>query len=109
MLAQSAIGIGTVPELLFDSTKTAMSSTGKNTALPPGPRPIRSFVSDWPAVVALARSQKCLRMVLLGLALASRLMGAGLPAELRALLDADPITVDLAKEVERSIFDPQSV
>jgi hypothetical protein len=64
---------------------------------------------DWPAVVALARSQKCLRMVLLGLALASRLMGAGLPAELRALLDADPITVDLAKEVERSIFDPQSV
>ncbi len=59
---------------------------------------------DWHAVFDRARSQRCMRMLLLGLTLANRLRGAMLPAEAEALLAADRTVANLAGQVERSLF-----
>ena len=59
---------------------------------------------DWDAMFERARSQGCLRMLLLGLTLANRLSGAMLPVQAEALLAADRTVVHLAGYVEQSLF-----
>ena len=59
---------------------------------------------DWEAILDRARSQHCLRMLLLGLLVAKRLRGVTLPANLDAILSADPELSNLAAEVEQTLF-----
>jgi len=60
----------------------------------------------WEAIPDHAQSQHCLRMLLLGLALANRLQGSPLPASVAAILSVDPVARRLADEVEWNLFAP---
>jgi len=64
----------------------------------------RSKHPDWPRVFARAEELKATRMVNLGLALASRLLGAPLNDEVRARVDADATALTLAKQIERRLL-----
>lgn len=54
---------------------------------------------DWPAVLRSARTQGCLRMVLLALALAGRLIGTGLPEIIAREIERDGVAPALAADV----------
>ncbi len=45
---------------------------------------------SWPTLLDRARSQRCLRAVLVGASLANRLLGVELPADMRLAIAADP-------------------
>ena len=59
---------------------------------------------DWLVLFERARSQGCLRMLLLGLTLANRLMEVPLPAQAQALIARDRTVVDLANRAQQSLF-----
>ena len=59
---------------------------------------------DWPMLLTRAREQGCLRMLLLGLALAERVAGARLAPEAAAALAAEPAAERLAAEVIARLF-----
>ena len=54
---------------------------------------------DWHALIARARADGCLRMLLLAIRLADALLGVGPADQIRALLRTDPVVEDLAHEV----------
>ncbi|MDQ3744794.1 MAG: nucleotidyltransferase family protein [Acidobacteriota bacterium] len=60
---------------------------------------------DWPLVLALARDSRVERMLLLGLGLASGLLGAPLPEDLSRRARADAAAARLSREVARRMFD----
>jgi Uncharacterised nucleotidyltransferase len=60
---------------------------------------------DWQLVGALARDSRIERMLMLGLKLASGLLGAPLPEELRRRARADAAASRLSVEVARRMFD----
>ena len=64
---------------------------------------------DWNAVIARAREQRCLRMLLLGLRTSSRLLGTTIPGQALSLLDSDPSIERLARQVEISLFNERYV
>jgi hypothetical protein len=66
---------------------------------------------DWTRLLHQARQLRCERMVLLGLYLASTLLGSVLPAGVRAHVEADGRVPALGAEVRRVLFtgsDPQT-
>jgi hypothetical protein len=56
----------------------------------------RTPALDWDATLARARSQACRRMILIGLALAHRVLGAPLPAEIQRIIVRDRAALTLA-------------
>jgi hypothetical protein len=59
---------------------------------------------DWNGLLDRARSQRCLRIVLLGLLLANRFRGDPLPGAVAAIVSSDHVVSELADSVERTIF-----
>jgi hypothetical protein len=60
---------------------------------------------DWPLALTLAREARVERMLLLGLRLASGLLGAPLPEEVRGRVRAEAAAARLSREVVRRGFD----
>ncbi len=60
---------------------------------------------DWDTLIARARAEGCLRMLLLALRLAEALLGAASPGRIRDLHRADPVVDELAMEVIAKLFD----
>jgi hypothetical protein len=60
----------------------------------------------WPPVVERARKEGCLRMLLLGLALAEEILEAPLPPAVRASLARNPEVRKLVPDVRRRMLDP---
>lgn len=60
---------------------------------------------DWTFALAFARDSRVERMLLLGLGLASELLGAPLPEDLRRRAQSDAAATRLSREVARRMFD----
>lgn len=65
---------------------------------------LRSSALDWDAVVGRARTYKCERMVLLGLALVRRLLDAELPEPIAAGIALDRMVSKLGEEVAARLW-----
>jgi hypothetical protein len=61
---------------------------------------------DWGCALERAREQGCLRMCLLGLALAASLLDCDVPEPAESLLKDDPVAQRLAGDVARSMTSP---
>jgi hypothetical protein len=61
----------------------------------------------WSQLTSAARDHGTLRMVLIGLVLASDVCGASLPDEVRRLVRSDRTAVALAERSSRALFDPR--
>lgn len=62
-------------------------------------------IVDWRGLLDRAAAYGCRRRCLIGAALARRLTGVSLPAELDSAVDEDPVAVELAHEAEQHLFD----
>lgn len=62
---------------------------------------------DWSVIMSRAESLGATRMVLLGLVLAGRLLGAPVPAAILARAEGDVSVNQLARKVEASLFDQE--
>ena len=61
---------------------------------------------EWPGLLDRARSEGSLRMLLLAVSLAARVLAAPVPAEVLALADRKPDVVELRRRVVDRLFDP---
>lgn len=59
---------------------------------------------DWPGLLERARAEGMLRMLLLGLSLASELLAAPVPPEVLSLADRDPAVTALRDGIKRTLF-----